>query len=154
MLLAPLFSQLPECGSSIGYADNILTMAKTEHDAVAMVKALWSALEAHCAGHLIPNAPKIFNPGQAIEFLGHSIRRISGGVHIEPAQKHRTKFEATIAQSLNEIKKAAADPVPVVPLREKLKRYVNSWTSAFKLCTDISGYQATALAKIDAAIEK
>ena len=73
MLLAPVFEQLPKIGEYVGYSDNTLAMAKNKKDVASMNKALWSALEAHPAGHLRPKLTGKFSPGQPIDFLGHRL---------------------------------------------------------------------------------
>src|SRR5262249_24448289 len=88
ILLATTLKSLPAEARFVCYADNILVMAKTKEDAVLITKALWSALQAHPAGHLQPKPKSQSTPGQPFEFLGHQITRTKSSVNIAPAPKH------------------------------------------------------------------
>ena len=71
MLLAAPLKTLPGVGRAVNYADNTLTMAKTEADAVAMFETLWGAVKSHPAGPLKPKLKSHSQPGKQVEFLGH-----------------------------------------------------------------------------------
>ena len=148
MLLAPLFYQLPLGGGSIGYADNFLAMAREERDVVSMTTAFWSALRAHPAGQFGPKEPKSYQPGQAIEFLGHSFRRTGGSVRIDPTNENLVNFKCQMNRALRQIHRLSEDPYRATSRARELRRYVRSWTAAFGLCTDVEGYGAEALERI------
>jgi hypothetical protein len=122
------------------YADNVLLLAATESNAVAMKKALSSALQAHPVGRLRPKA-KFFGIGQPIDFLGHRLTRVNGKVHIAPTPRNQEKFEAhaTAALRLLRQKLPAKERVEVI---RRLNAYVRSWTAAYSLCDGIEQIRA------------
>ena len=79
MLLAPLFESLPKGSAVVGYADNFLAVGQNESDVRSTTETLRSALKAHPAGHLVPKPPRVFEPGGAIQFLGHRLMCTWGG---------------------------------------------------------------------------
>jgi hypothetical protein len=151
-LLAPLFAQLPDCGASIGYADNFLAMAKGESDVVTISTAFWSALKAHPAGHLRPNEPRVFSPGQSIEFLGHELKRRDDHVEIKPTDRNQAEFAKRLDAGLRSIRKLNSEPVLAARSARELRQYVLSWTAAFKLCAGIESIRAKAFTFISLAL--
>jgi hypothetical protein len=87
MLLASLFDELPDGSRMIGYADNFLVMGKSKNDVLPATLALWSALDAHPAGQFQPNVPRIYKPGDPIDFLGHRLQLCKRRVRIDPIPK-------------------------------------------------------------------
>jgi hypothetical protein len=83
IVLALSLNAVPALGTVFAYADNVLLLAASKSNAVAMKKALWSALEAHPVGRLQPKA-KFFAVGEPIDFLGHRLTIVNGEVHIAP----------------------------------------------------------------------
>ena len=152
MLLAPLFAQLPNCGASIGYADNFLAMASCQSDALSVTSALCSALNAHPAGHLEPKPPRIYEPGEPILFLGHQFSRHGGSVRIHPAPRNEAKFCDRMHQGLDAIR-SSPNAWQAARLTQKLKRYVKSWTGAFGLCTGIEARRMLAFKHIEQALK-
>ena len=148
MLLAPLFGQLPKSGASIGYADNFLAVARNKADVVSMTEAFWSALKAHPAGQLGPKKPKVFEPGQPIEFLGHRLRSYHEVVRIDPTPQNRAGFRARLASGLSGIRAASSHPILAAQRMRKLRDYVFSWTAASRLCTDMESCRAHAVGLI------
>jgi len=73
-LLRWVIDQLPkDLGVVVNYADNFLCMAKDANDALALDKALRTALKSHPAGPLKPNEPPgAREPGTQFSFLGYT----------------------------------------------------------------------------------
>jgi hypothetical protein len=151
ILLAPVLTQVPNYGIVLTYADNILLMAKQAKEAVSMRKALYSALKTHPAGPLLPNNPKIYKPGQAIDFLGYTLRLDGGEYRIDPSAKNYSKFKARFAKKL---KGVSADGIPIRVRRARLadlRAYVSSWSSAFALWEAAAQHRAKYLAYVTEA---
>ena len=151
MLLASLYVQLPATGVSVGYADNFLALGKGEKEAVAISSAFGCALKAHPAGHLVPNIPKSFGPGQPVEFLGHRLQRCQGAVKIDPTAENVQKFWDRVSLDVFRIK-ASPDKETARWRAAEARGYVRSWTSMFILCNDINSYKAKALERIALAL--
>jgi hypothetical protein len=152
MLLASLFESLPDCGRWVGYADNFLAMAKTKADAVAMTLHLWSALKAHPAGHFQPKQPRVFEPGQAIEFLGLRVHKLEGGITVSVGERNRNHFEGKVGRYLRRMRHAKT-PEHRLLIAIDAHRYVKQWAQNFKLCTNVESLTGTALKQIDAALQ-
>jgi hypothetical protein len=144
-LLASLYAQLPVAGAVVGYADNFLVMAEQQDDAVSTTTALRSALKAHPAGQLGPNTAKVFEPGEPIEFLGHSLQSHHGVVRIDPTPQNSAEFEARLNAGLRAIRKAIENPPRAARRAQKLRSYVMSWTGAFRACKGIDNCRSHAL---------
>jgi hypothetical protein len=151
MLLAPIFSQLPAGAIAVGYADNILVMAKTEEEVVSVTLALWSALKAHPAGQLRPKEPKIFEPGDPIEFLGHQMERWGGTIRIQPTAQNMAEFHGRLNEDLRHLMKSTKHAAVSEHKARSIESYVRSWTAAFKLCAGIQNCRAAALSRIQYA---
>jgi hypothetical protein len=149
IMLAIALREIPDgVGDRAAYGDNCLVMAKTESDAVTMIKALGAALEAHPAGQFRPKI-KVFPQGQPIEFLGHSFtRKAGGGVCIEPSAENLKDFEWTMSK-LNRFGKLGSNSRTL--LWRDLRRYVQSWSAAFSLCDNIDAHRDFWLKRIDEA---
>jgi hypothetical protein len=131
ILLAPVFKQMPPVGVIVGYADNVLLLAKNQADVMLMTQTLRSALIKHPAGPLWPT-PSDFNPGEPILFLGHQLKLGDGKVHIEPSPGNRQKFHDKVSRTLKRICKTK----PCARrnrLKTELVEWVTGWTNAFKL---------------------
>ena len=146
-LLAPVLKALPTSGKAVGYADNTLTMAKTESDAVTIREALWSALKAHPAGPLWPKLISSFKPGSPLDYLGHRFRLAGNGVVIQPTPENQQDFDGTVKRQLSRLKRA--DGSAKVKIARDLKRYVAGWTSAFKMCGGMKELRKSILEKIN-----
>ncbi|TPI63943.1 hypothetical protein FJ417_03305 [Mesorhizobium sp. B3-1-7] len=146
-VLAPVFHQLPKPGEIVGYADNILVMGKSESDVVSMTLALWAALEANPAGHFRPKEPKCFEPGQAIDFLGHRLTLIDGIARIEPTPRNLERFDAFLKHELSKIVQTSSETLRTQRIK-KLRRRVGSWTAAFKLWDQAAQNAKASLVKI------
>jgi N-terminal domain of reverse transcriptase len=130
-------------------AEISLLMAKEESDVVSMLKALEAAFKSHPVGLLTPKL-KVFHPGQPIEFLGHRLIPQAGGkVRIEPSEKNRDKFQATMGRRLKRLKYEKLSANARLEAQRKAKRSVQSWTGAFQLCNDMAHYEQYWLKKID-----
>jgi hypothetical protein len=150
-MLAIALREVPKLGEKIAYGDNCLLMAKKESDVVTMTQALVSALEAHPVGRLRPKL-KVFEPGQPVEFLGHSLTPKAGGkVRIEPSPKNREKFEGTMVAKLNHLQFSKLGPAARAREYDEIKHYVRSWIAAFSLCDGIGDYRTYWQKKIAAA---
>ena len=144
MLLALPLKQLPSMGQVFAYVDNFLIMAKSEHDAVSMSKALGCALKAHPAGPLRPKIKGVFRAGEPIDFLGHR----HGSVKIEPSPDNLKKFGYEMSRGLSSIKGSSLSPAARARKVRELTRKVDGWASAFKLCENIQLHKEHWLAKI------
>jgi hypothetical protein len=133
MLLALPLKQLPNLGQVFGYLDNFLVMAKSEDDAVSMAKALGCALEAHPAGPLRPKIKAVFRAGEPIDFLGHRLTMHQGTILIEPSPPNRQEFDAKVKTDLACVKGKSLSPTARARKIQELRKYVRSWTAAFKL---------------------
>jgi hypothetical protein len=144
-LLSGMFAPLSELGEFANYADNTLLLASSESSVVSMSKALGSALEAHPVGRLRPKI-RSFPPGEPILFLGHEIRIKSGQIRIFPSTENAQIFAAKMQRSLKRLREMSGKR------KEKhahnLKRYVVSWTGAFRECHDIGVTRQLWLSKI------
>lgn len=150
-MLAMALREVPDLGAKVAYGDNMLLMAKEEGDVVTMMKALWSALEAHPVGLLRPKL-KVFEPGQPVEFLGHNLTPKAGGkIRIDPSPKNKEKFAAIMVAKLNYLQFAKLTPKVRVREYGELKHYVRSWTAAFSLCDGIGDCRTYWLKKISKA---
>jgi hypothetical protein len=149
MLLAPLFDNLPQVGVAIGHGGNLLAMAKTEGDALSLTSAILSGLEAHPAGQLQPDQPRLFASGEPIEFLGHYLRVSNDVVRIDPSKANLEDFDIALQSGLHAINKMSLKDAGKKEVRKaKLRQYVRSWTAAFKMCTDIDTVRKDALKRI------
>jgi hypothetical protein len=133
MLLAPVLAQLPDCGIVLNYADNFLIMAGTEKEAVSIRKSLWSALEAHPAGPLIPKESKLYQSGQVVEFLGHALTVEHSKVRVEPSPRNLSKFKTTFAKALKGVTKKDLSKWQRRKGLTRLRHYLDSWSHAFAL---------------------
>jgi hypothetical protein len=148
--LAPAYHQLSGAGQVVGYADNTLVMGKTKGDVSSTYESLWAALVASPAGQLWPNQPKEFNPGGAIDFLGHRLRRVKGAVWIEPDPGNLQGFESKVGRGLIELR-GSETRAERARRAENLRRYVRSWTAAFSLWPKAKKRREEALKHIAAA---
>ncbi len=146
MLLAPVLASLP-CEDWVGYADNLLTLGKSEGDVVSIFTACGSAVTAHPAGPLRLNPPKVYKPGTPIDFLGHRLRCFGGQIRIEPTPDNLAKFKTKLQRGLKQVKKGNHNAA------ERLRKYVLGWVAAFKQCTDIPQIRAAALNQIAEAVK-
>jgi hypothetical protein len=140
IVLALSLNAVPPLGMVFAYADNVLLLAATESNAVAMKKALWSALEAHPVGRLRPKA-KLFGIGEPIDFLGHRLSRVNGKVRIAPTPRNQENFEAHVVDSLVLLRQKLPAKERAEVIRE-LNEYVRSWTDAHSLCDGIEQIRA------------
>jgi len=152
--VVPVLKALPSVAIVPSYADNMLTMAKTEEDAVSVTQAMWSALEGHPVGPLTPSLRGEFGPGDTIEFLGHRLRRIGSAVQITPSEENEAEFHLEFKQRLSKVKEATAKLTVRRARARDLKRYVSSWTAAFGCCDGMKERKKVYLAKVDAALAK
>jgi hypothetical protein len=134
-LLAPTLHLIPKIGVFVSYVDNILLLAKTKEDVVAMFKVLRSALQAHPAGPFQPKM-KPFDAGQPIEFLGHKLTFKEGVVHTEVDDDNLQKFKHRVTSEMNYLKTQGAKLAPPAFTRRcrKLAKYIGFWSDSFKLC--------------------
>jgi Reverse transcriptase (RNA-dependent DNA polymerase) len=148
-LLAPTLHSIPKIGVFVAYADNILLLAKSKEDVVAMSKGLRSALQAHPVGPFQPKM-KPFDAGQPIEFLGHKLTLKKGMVRIEVDDHNLQKFKCRVASELGYLEKAKAklQPLTLARRRNKLEDFIRSWTAAFKLCNGIASRREHWLGKL------
>jgi hypothetical protein len=150
ILLAKVVNQSPIAGRVFSYADNILILGQNEDDVKSTQLALESALKAHPAGPLVPNA-KTFKSGDPIDFLGHRLTYKSGKVLIEPSPANLKTFEKTLTSGLSAILQKTT---PIAVRRAKIKRlrtFIRSWVAAFKSCDGIKSMKEHWLSKLAAA---
>ena len=98
-----------------------------------------------------PKLPRIFKPGEPIDFLGHRLELLKGVVQIDPTPENLGLFRAQLQRDLRAIRRSEPNSVRRKKLTQHLRRFVRSWTGAFKLCANVGMYRADALKKIDAA---
>jgi hypothetical protein len=147
-LLALPLKQLPSMGQVFAYVDNFLIMAKSEDDAVSMAKALGCALQAHSAGPLRPKMKGRFHAGQPIDFLGHRLTAHHGTVLIEPSPLKQQEFEAKVKTGLACVKGKSLSLTARARTIQELRKYVRSWTAAFKLWPQAEMHRKHWLTKI------
>jgi hypothetical protein len=137
-LLAPTLHLISKIGVVVAYADNILLLAKTKEDVVAMSNDLRSALKAHPVGPFEPKM-KPFDAGQPIEYVGHKLTLKKGLVHIEVNDHNLQKFRSRVTSEIAYLAKAGAKVHPLKLARrcQKLGEYIRSWTASFQLCEDV-----------------
>jgi hypothetical protein len=153
MLLTPLFDNLPQLGVTVGYGGKFLVMSEALSDAMTITSALRSALKACPGGQIRPNQPRVFAPGEPIEFLGHCLRRSNGTVRIDPSSDILNEFQNVLHGGLSAITKLPLKDVAKKRAQGvRLERYVRSWNSAFKMCTDIDTLRDGSLKRIAMAI--
>ena len=85
--------------------DNILLMAKSENEGVAMSKALCGALKSNPAGPLRPKVRNFF--GRPIDFLGHRLTVMGEQVKIGPTPHNEMEFQQEIASAFSFLKHEA-----------------------------------------------
>ena len=151
ILLAPVISQLPECGIAIGYADNILLMARKEADAVSITKALRRALKAHPAGPLRPKKPKVYRPNQSVEFLGYRLKVKAGRCRARPSKRNLAQFKHQFSEGLDRISQTSISTRSRRNRVGHLARFVRSWTAAFSHWDGATARRGKYLGKINAA---
>jgi hypothetical protein len=154
MLVAPVLKALPGVAIVPCYADNMLTMAQSEEDAVSVTKAMWSALEGHPVGPLTPSLRGAFGPGDTIEFLGHRLRRIGSAVQITPSEANEAEFHLEFKQRLSRVKEATAKLTVRRARARDLKRYVSFWIGAFRCCDGMDDRKKVCRATVDAVLAK
>ena len=135
-LLAPVLKSLPFASRVPSYADNLLTMAPSKEEAVAMTESLWSALKAHPVGQLKPKLVRRSEPGKATQHLGHRLNLKIGEVLITPAPENDMEFERQVRQRLKRLDKSAKPAVRQARAKD-LREYVVSWAAAFSRCTGV-----------------
>ena len=136
----------------IAYADNILLLAKTKSDRDSTTKALLAAFEAHPVGRL-RLSPKKFEPGEPLEFLGHRLTPCEGGVHIEPDDDNKRKFEDRMKSKLRSLAKTKRQTGRRKALHD-IKKHIQSWVGAFTLCDDIQKIRSYWLARAHAQFKE
>lgn len=151
-MVAIALKQVPLLGVIIAYLDNTLLLAKSENDVVCMTEALGAAFAQHPVGRLRPY-PRVFKPGEPVEFLGHRLKRINGIVRIEPDDDNREKFEAEVKSEIAYLITATLPDATRAKRLERLEEYIRSWTANFKLCDDIEVFRAYWLGKAKWAAE-
>ena len=150
-LLADALYKIPELGIVVAFSDNLLLLAKSKDDAMAMSKGLWGALQAHPAGRLRPKV-KRFDPGEPFDFLGHRLTPAMGKGRVDPSPRNKDKFEHRMKSRLRRLDKATLTPDQRARLIRKMEKDVCSWTrGAFKLCHSIQNFRDNWLAKIPAS---
>ncbi len=135
MVLALSLNAVPALGTVFAYADNVLLLATSKSNAVAMKKALWSALEGHPVGRLQPKA-KFFAVGEPVDFLGHRLTSANGKVHIAPTPDNQEKFEAHVMAARLLLEQKLSPKERAAHIRD-LNRYMSSWIANFRLCDEI-----------------
>jgi Reverse transcriptase (RNA-dependent DNA polymerase) len=143
MVLSLSLNAIPALGMVFAYADNVLLLAATESNAVAMEKALSSTLEGHPVGRLKPKT-KFFATGEPVDFVGHRVTRVNGKPYIEPTPQNQEKFEAQVT-GRRLLLQQKLSPKERAQVGRDLKKYVESWTSAFSLCNGIEQIRLDAL---------
>lgn len=143
MMLAPVIEQLPNSGVAVAYADNILLLGRSNAEMVSMTKTLSSALAAHPAGPLTPNAPASYVPGDAVEFLGHEIRVEQDNVLIAPSMENLRRFRKTFNRKVADVR---TNRITLFAA----KGYVISWSSAFRLWDGVVKHRDNHLQKLQA----
>jgi hypothetical protein len=146
VLLAISLKTLPVFGRVAGYMDNILLMAKSENEGVAMSKALCGALKSNPAGPLRPKVRNFF--GRPIDFLGHRLTVMGEQVKIEPIPHKEMEFQQEIASAFSYLKRTDISKARRVRKSDELSTYVRSWTAAFKLCAGMAERRQHLLAQI------
>ena len=131
-------AEVPPMGHMVGYQDNTLLLAQKQDDVERMTKALWSALEASPVGRLKPKV-KRYSPGEPIIFLGHRLTVDNGDVLIEPSERNLIKFQNNVARFSKKLRGFKKTDHRRKRGEKRLKRYVQSWVSAFSLCQNIEG---------------
>ncbi len=152
VLLAPVMKALPSVAIVPSYADNMLTMAKTEEDALSVTQAMWSALIGHPVGPLTPSNRGEYGPGDTINFLGHRLRQVGPKVQITPSEENEAEFHLEFKQRLSKVKESTATLTVRRARARDLKRYISSWTGSFSCCVGIQDRKKVHLAKVDAAL--
>jgi hypothetical protein len=148
-MMAIALRKIPDgVGDRVAYGDNCLVMAKEKGGALTMIKALEGALECHPAGQLRPKI-EYFAPGQAIEFLGHSLtRKANGKIRVQASAKNREKFDSNVVAGLSSLQSSKLSKKAQKRQRGNLERYVRSWSAAFSLCEGVDDLRTYWLKKI------
>jgi hypothetical protein len=92
-----------------------------------------SALKAHLAGPLIQKNPRVYKPGQVVEFLGHALTVEHVKVRVEPSPRNLSIFKTRFAKKLNGVKAEGLSKRQRRKRITKLRESVRSWSSAFAL---------------------
>jgi hypothetical protein len=153
ILLAQPLKSLPTTARIVCYADNILVMAKTKEDAVLVTSALWSALQAHPAGHLQPKLKSQSIPGQPFEFLGHQITPTKSSVNIAPAPKNEAKFTSRLQKDLAAIANPACLESNRNKIADDLRHFIDGWTASFWRCPGMPDRKTACLLELEKVLK-
>lgn len=151
ILLSPVLAPLPNYGTALTYADNILLLTQSNKEAVAMRKALRCVLHEHPAGPLTLNKPKTYKPGEAIDFLGYRLSVDKDEYRVEPTPENLLKFMSRFEHELKKVSAKHISPELQETRGKKLKAYVAGWSSAFGLWDEAKQHRDKHIAKINMA---
>jgi hypothetical protein len=148
LVLAPIVVDLPEFGRVVNYADNFLVMAKSEPDAVSMLKALRSAFKANPVGPLTLKVDPVTEAGAGFDFLGYEFRKSGNYAHCQPSQKNHARFKnkwdrlhrcVPASESENECNAHLA----------QLRKHTLSWANSFPLWEEAEAFKLARIAAVD-----
>jgi hypothetical protein len=145
-ILQPSVARVPS------YADNMLTMARNESDAVSITEALWSALEAHPVGRLQPKKRSWSGPGEPVCFLGHSLELVGKTVKITPTPENEAKFHRKVKAGLASLNDHFLSDYVRWSKAADLRAYISSWTANFSRCGGMQERKGLLFAKIATAL--
>jgi len=137
VVLAPLFTALPEGVPVINFADNFLILAPSKAEACSNVNALRCACESLPAGplRLVANEPRPST--EWFEFLGYSMRAHEGKASICPSNGNMERFNHIANDYEDRLSECVGDGDE---LFKDAERFVRSWSSAFQRwpCSDLN----------------
>jgi hypothetical protein len=151
VLLSSVFAQLPNVGTVLSYADNFLLLTQSSEEAASIRKALRCVLQVHPVGPLKLKAPKIYEPGQAVEFLGYQMTMKKMNCNVEPTPKNLHEFKSEFNRKLKKFKGAATSGPPPKKVVDKFKAFVTSWSNAFVLWPNAKQHRDKYIAMIEDA---
>jgi hypothetical protein len=119
-----------------------------------MCNILLSALKAHPAGPFQPTI-KHCNPGEPIDFLGHTLTPKNGLIRIDPDDHNRQKVEKLMQRVTSTcawLNKVMLPPLTRQKIAKRLERDVRSQTAWLKLCDGIKEIRSQAQIQINEAL--
>ena len=128
VVLAPVFTALPDGVRVINYADNFLILAPSEAETCSIIDALRSACKSLPAGPLRLAAKEPQPSSEEFDFLGYSLRVQEGSASIRPSNGNLERFNHIADDYEDDLLEGVGDGDE---LFKEAERFVRSWSAAF-----------------------
>ena len=150
VVLAPIFTALPEGAHVINYADNFLILAPNEDGACSTISALRCACKSLPAGpfRLVAQEPRPST--EWFDFLGYSLRALDGNTSIRPSNWNMQRFHHVANDFEDDLLEGMGDGDEFF---KKVERFIRSWSAAFHFWPDSDFNRDKWLCQLDEAAE-